>query len=207
MKLFNNFLIFYEDYLNSFTQNLIQMTKKILAIALISSLLFTSCKKDPVIPPDVELITTVIYTLTPTDGGANVTLSFVDLDGDGEVEPTIVSGVLAANTSYTGSLDLLNELESPAESITEEIEEEDEEHQFFFSSTISDLAISYDDQDADGNPIGLSSTVVTGAAASGSITVILRHEPDKSAAGVSDGEIGNAGGETDIEVTFPVEVQ
>lgn len=184
------------------------MTKKFLAIALISSLFFTACDKDePELPPEVELITTVTYTLVPLDGGATVTLNFVDLDGDGEMEPTIMGGTLAANTTYIGSLDLLNELESPAESITEEVAEEDEDHQFFFSSTVSGLTISYGDQDADGNPIGLSNRLVTGGAASGSITVILRHEPDKSANGVSAGEIANAGGETDIEVSFPIEVQ
>ena len=40
----------------------------------------------------------------------------------------------------------------------------------------------------------------------GTITVILRHEPDKDASGVSNGDITNAGGETDIEVVFNVEV-
>ena len=101
----------------------------------------------------------------------------------------------------------MNELDTPVEVITEEVAEEDEDHQFFFQSTISDLTITYDDQDADGNPLGLNSTLTTGAATEGSITIILRHEPDKFAAGVSDGEITNAGGETDIEVTIPVSVQ
>lgn len=184
------------------------MTKKFLFIALVSSLFFTACdKSDPDIPPVVELITTVIYTLTPADGGATVTLSFVDLDGDGEGEPTIMGGALDANTTYTGTLDLLNELESPAESITEEIAEEDEDHQFFFTSNVSNLVITYNDQDSDGNPIGLNSTLVTGAAASGSITIVLRHEPNKSASGVSGGDVTNAGGETDIEVSFPIDVQ
>ncbi|HBK71516.1 MAG TPA: type 1 periplasmic binding fold superfamily protein, partial [Flavobacteriaceae bacterium] len=36
---------------------------------------------------------------------------------------------------------------------------------------------------------------------------ILRHEPNKSASGVSDGDITNAGGETDIEVIFNITVQ
>jgi len=184
------------------------MTEKFLVFALISSLFFTACDKDePEIPPEVELITTLIYTLTPMDGGATVTLSFADSDGDGGIDPTIMGGVLDANTNYTGTLDLLNETESPAESITEEIAEEDEEHQFFFTSTISDLVVAYNDQDSDGNPIGLSSTLMTGGAASGSITIVLKHEPDKSADGVSGGDVANAGGETDIEVSFPIEVQ
>ena len=41
----------------------------------------------------------------------------------------------------------------------------------------------------------------------GSITVILKHKPMKTAANVSNGDISNAGGETDIEVTFPIDVQ
>ncbi len=186
------------------------MTKNFLFIALVltTSIFFGSCDKDdPVIVDEPELITTLNYTLTPTAGGAAITLSFKDLDGDGGNAPTITGGTLAANQTYIGTLDLLNEVESPAESITEEIEEEDEEHQFFFQSDISDLVVIYSDQDADGNPVGLSSKLTTGAAASGSITIILRHEPNKSAAGVSDGDITNAEGETDIEVTFTIDVQ
>ena len=186
------------------------MTKNYCQFLLIVTiaLFFTACKKDdPVIPNEEELITTLSYTLTPTTGGAAVTLSFKDLDGDGGNAPIITGGTLIANQTYTGTLDLLNEAESPAESITEEVQEEAEEHQFFFQSTIADVVIAYTDQDADGNPIGLTSMLTTGAAASGAITITLRHEPNKSAAGVSGGDIDSAGGETDIEVTFPIEVQ
>ncbi|MEZ7887763.1 MAG: type 1 periplasmic binding fold superfamily protein, partial [Flavobacteriales bacterium] len=61
--------------------------------------------------------------------------------------------------------------------------------------------------DEEGNPIGLSTVLTTGEMGSGTITVTLRHEPNKDAAGVSSGDIANAGGETDIEVTFNVEIQ
>ena len=176
----------------------------LLAIVLI----FSACgKDDPVIPNEEELITTLNYTLTPINGGTAITLSFQDLDGDGGNAPTITGGTLAANQTYSGTLELLNETESPAESITEEIMEEQEEHQFFFQSTISDLTVAYNDRDANGDPLGLSSTLTTGSAASGALTIVLRHEPNKSAAGVADGNIASAGGETDIEVTFPIDVQ
>ncbi len=182
---------------------MLQLTKYFTLI-IFASLLFTSCGDDePEIENEEEVITTLTYTLV--SGGNTVTLSFQDLDGDGAAAPTITSGVLTANTTYTGSIELLNETESPAEDITEEIEEEDEEHQFFFDSNVA--TVSYDDQDADGNPIGLSTTLTTGDAASGTLTVTLRHEPNKSADGVADGNIANAGGETDIEVTFNVDVQ
>ena len=70
------------------------------------------------IPNEEELITTVNYTLTPADGSAAITLSFVDLDGDGGDAPTITGGTLIANTTYTGTLELLNEAEMPVEDIT-----------------------------------------------------------------------------------------
>lgn len=186
------------------------MTKQFLFFALLisSSLFFAGCEKDdPIIENEEEVITTLNYTLIPSGGGAAVVLSFQDLDGDGGNDAVITGGTLVANETYTGALDLLNAAESPAESITEEIEEEDEDHQFFFQSDISGLSVAYADQDADGNPVGLLNTLTTGDAGAGSITVILRHEPNKSATGVKDGDITNAGGETDIEVTFPIDVQ
>ena len=180
---------------------------KILFIALSAiALTISSCVKDPEIEDPEEVITTLNYTLTPASGGSAVTLSFQDLDGDGGMDATYTVGDLAANTTYSGSIELLNESETPAEDVTEEIEEEDEEHQFFFSAT-NGISITYDDADPNGNPIGLANTLTTGAAGNAAITVILRHEPDKDASGVADGDITNAGGETDIEVTFDVTVQ
>ena len=183
--------------------------KNLLLLALLVSVSFVACNDDddPEIPNEEELITTVTYTLVPNGGGSTVVFNFSDPDGDGGEAPVITGGSLEANKSYAGSLVLLNESESPAEDITEEIKEEDAEHQFFFTSTKADVSVSYADQDGDGNPLGLSSILTTQSAGSGNLTIILRHEPDKNAAGVSAGDITNAGGETDIEVTFPFDVQ
>ncbi len=185
-----------------------KMKQFFLFLTVILVLLMTSCKDDPDIINGEEVITTLNYTLTPDDGGTDVVLSFRDLDGDGGNDPVVTSGTLSANQTYTGSITLLNESVTPAENITEEIEEEDEDHQFFFQSSLSNVTVAYTDQDSDGNPIGLSSTLTTGAAsAAGTLTIILRHEPIKTASGVANGEIANAGGETDIEVAFTIDVQ
>ena len=171
-------------------------------------LCLASCEKDdPVIPNEEELITTLTYTLTPADGGMPLSFHFQDLDGDGGGDPTVTGGTLEAHTTYAGTLDLLNEQVSPPESITEEILEEAVDHQFFFQTTLDGLSITYNDQDANGNPLGLTTNLTTDNAGSGTITIILRHEPDKTATGVSEGNISNAGGETDIEVSFDVDVQ
>ncbi|GLR15434.1 hypothetical protein GCM10007940_00490 [Portibacter lacus] len=166
-----------------------------------------SCEKDdPIIPNEEEVITTLIYTLTPENGGDPVVMSFIDLDGDGGDAPTITAQPLASNTTYNGVLELLNEQETPAESITEEISEEANDHQFFFDTDVEGLTVTYSDEDSDGNPLGLATKLTTSSVQSGSLTITLRHEADKSASGVKDGEIANAGGETDIEVTFDVEI-
>lgn len=174
---------------------------------LLISILWISACKDDTVPNEEELITTLQYTLTPAGGGSPVVFLFRDTDGDGGNAPVIQGGSLKANTSYTAEVTVLDESKNPAEDITEEIEAEKETHQFFFSTTVAGITIVYTDQDAGGNPVGLTTTVATGAAGSGNLTVILRHEPNKTAAGVREGNVANAGGETDIEVVFPVTVQ
>ena len=164
-----------------------------------------SCENDddPILVNEEELITTVTLTLTPQGGGTNVVLESKDLDGDGPNAPLItISGNLSPNTTYAGSVVFLNETESPAEDITAEVSAEGAAHQLFFSNTNSLATITYNDQDVNGDPIGLAITLVTTATATGNLTITLRHEPNKNATDVSNGDITNAGGETDVAVTF-----
>lgn len=185
---------------------------KKLSILFISAIVFTACSNDDDNPEAVheeEVITTLTATLTPAGGGTVITLKTQDLDGDGPNAPVLsVSGALAASTTYNGSLELLNETESPAESINEEIEEEDDEHQFFYQVTNSLATFEYQDFDGDSNPVGLDFTVTTSATTgTGALTITLLHEPNKNATGVSDGDITNAGGETDIQAVFNISVE
>lgn len=179
------------------------------ALLLSVSFLFTACDdEEVVIPNEEELITVVTLTLTPEGSGTPVVLSFTDVDGDGGADPVFSTEALAANTTYSGSITLLNTADGANEDITREVEEEDEEHQLFYTIGAGlNLTVAYDDADADNNPIGLMTTVTTGDASTGNLTITLRHEPDKNATGVAEGNLANAGGETDIEVTFEVEIQ
>lgn len=173
-----------------------------------SMTLMLSCS-DPEVPEIInqeELITTAKVELTPENGGQPIILSYQDLDGDGPTEPIVVNGILTANTSYSGEITLLNETLSPPENITEEVEEEALDHQFFYSNT-ANLTFVYTDFDDNGNPVGIMFNLQTAAPTSGSMTITLRHEPDKYGIGVNEGQIENAGGETDISVTFGIEVQ
>ena len=184
---------------------------KLVSITLFT-LLFVACSSDDDAAPEPvneeEVITTMIVTLDGPD--QVVTLEYRDLDGpDGPDSAEIsVSGALTAGVTYAGSIRLLNETENPAENITEEVEEEDDEHQFFYTpSSDLNVEVDYGNFDGNGNPLGTMFMLTTGAASSGALTFTLIHEPDKSGAGVSEGDITNAYGETDIEVSFEVEVQ
>lgn len=202
--------IFQKNTTLTFILNQIKMFNKLFYIILpLFIITFSACEKDdPEIHNEEEVITTLIYTLVPSTGGDLVVLSFRDLDGDGGDVPVITGGTLAANSSYSASLSLLNEAESPAENINEEIEEEAEEHQFFFQANGGlNATIAYSDKDANDQPLGISTTLTTGDASQGQLTIILRHEPAKSAEGVADGNVANAGGETDIEATFDITIQ
>ncbi|WP_053977929.1 hypothetical protein [Mangrovimonas xylaniphaga] len=174
----------------------------------------TSCSSDDDTPAPVneeEVITTLTATFVPVGGGTSVVLKTQDLDGDGPNAPVItVSGPFASNTTYNGSVEFLNELDSPAEDITEEVQEEGDEHQIFYATTNDLGTFSYNDSDADGNPIGVEftfQTVETSTTLDGALTITLRHEPNKDATGVSDGDIANAGGETDIQTSFNISVE
>ena len=179
----------------------------LLYILLAGALTFVSCEKDdPEIPNEEELITTVKYTLKPQPDGSAVVFLFRDLDGDGGNKPVITTGPLQPGTIYSSTLELMNEAEMPAENITEEIEKEGDEHQFFFTST-SNMSVQYNDTDLNGKPVGLKTILTTGNAGTEKLKIVLRHQPDKTASGVANGDIKNAGGETDIEIEFNVVVQ
>ncbi len=180
---------------------------KIIVIVLISVFSFSSCSNDdPIAVNEEEVITTVTTTLT--SGSQTVTLTSRDLDGDGPNAPVVtISRDLMVNTTYTGTVTFLNEIANPAEDITLEIKEEGAEHQLFFQAPAGIGAFTYTDADANGKPIGLAFTLKTATAAAGNIVVILRHEPIKNAEGVASGNITNAGGATDAQITYPVQVK
>lgn len=197
-------------------------TRKFLSILTVGSILFASCSNDDDDPAPInegELITKM--TISLVGGGQTINMIVVDEDGaDGPSAPKVtVSGDLSVNTTYNGTIELLNESVNPVEAINEEIEAEADEHQFFYTANSSlKIATTYTDKESDYkkedgttftsvNPVGLKFTVTTTDAGTGAFTVILRHKPNKSATGVANGDITNAGGNTDIDQTFNITVK
>lgn len=181
---------------------------KTITLCLLCGLVL-GCAKDLPLPINQEeVITTMTLTLTPATG-TEVILQARDLDVDGPNPPVVtVSSDLVANTFYQGIIEFLDESDSPSDDITLEIKSEDQDHQIFYQvGAGANMGVTYEDQDGNGKPVGLAISVTTGTASTGTLTVTLRHKPFKDAVGVSTGDISNAGGETDAEQTFSVNIQ
>ena len=182
---------------------------------LILSLIFTGCSDDddhddhshPV--NEEEVITTIEVTLS--DGTNSYVLIWEDLDGDGPDLP-IITGATIPSNSYDAEIKLYNKTLDPTDDeyvVTTEILEEDVDHQFFFNASngLNVFDFVYADADVDGNPIGQQFIIEDVSGSGGDLNIVLLHEPNKNAVGVSDGDITNAGGDTDIDITFPIIVQ
>ena len=184
--------------------------KHLLNILMTMSFAFAifSCSEDSVAPKtgpgEEELITTVTLTLTPTSGTV-VTASWRDLDGDGGNDPVIDTLRLAPNTTYSGSIALLNEQEDPAEDITEEINEEADNHQLFYSpggGIAASVVVTVTDTDSRNLPVGLTYSVAVDAGAagqSGDLRVTLYHYDDSA-----DKDGTSPSTETDVQIDIPV---
>jgi len=168
---------------------------------------------------DQELITTVSLELTPP-GGEVVEAKFVDFQDGSAVSIDEIR--LLTNLEYSLQVLVLNDLEEPIEDITAEILDEAEEHQFFFTGSIegcSDQALvqhSYIDQDSNGLPIGVESSLVTLSTGQGELRVSLRHMPPEDGqtvkvSGLEDelcaGNETSIPGDWDVRVTFPLFVE
>ena len=195
-----------------------------LLYAVLTLFIFTACEDDDATPAEEneeEVITDVKLVFTPTNtlsGLATVEATAQDPDGEGVQELQVSGSIdLAVNASYTLTYEIMNNLETPGEDIGEEILEEGAEHQLFFSFTDGAFTsptgngnidnasdpLNYNDTDANGNPLGLSTAWTTGdALSSGSFTVRLQHQPD-----VKTSSSTATTGDTDFELTFVLNIQ
>lgn len=191
---------------------------EILLLAVFSISLFSCESNDPEDENEGEVITDVTLRFTEVNAsGTAIGTPFevVASDSDGlELggNPTIGTINLETGKSYLLEIELFNAIAN--EDITEEIAEEAAKHQFFFLGTafISSpiLTYTYDDEDADGNPIGLKGFVEVSSAPgfnNAQFRLILRHDLNKNFPGANNPGFENfvqAGGETDLDIAFPV---
>ena len=180
----------------------------ILALSTIILLILSSCLKDNLEEEnEEEIITTVKLTFVPEGGGNNVVYNFDDPDGPGGTAPTQDSIILVPNKKYIVTVQLLNKTLTPVEDITLEVAEEPEAHRFYYIANGGNISVFDLNGDPDGNPLGITSTWTTGAAATGSMTVVLRHYPGNPPDKASADPVNSTKSSTDVEVTFGTAVR
>ena len=177
---------------------------------------FASCDSDDPEPEnEEEVITDVTLTfqeLNASGGLVGSPFSAKASDPEGiEVgtAPTIQTVNLVRGKTYAMTVTVFNSIEN--EDITAEILEEAAEHQFYFlgsAFTGNIMTISYAD------PNGVALGVVNRLTVSSSpgtnntqMQVILRHDLDKNFPGANNPNFANyaqAGGSSDLDITFPV---
>ncbi|MFM8912056.1 MAG: hypothetical protein ACKOE6_03915 [Flammeovirgaceae bacterium] len=201
------------------------------SVTVMSGMLFlASCSKDEPKKEDTpELITKATLVFTPSDGSAAVTVTATDPDNQG-ARPIAIDGPisLAKNKTYVLTIALINGLAKPTEpayDVSEEVREEGIEHQFFFAWTKDVFSnpsgngnvdnrtdpVLYEggqnntSKDVNGRNLGLVTTwtTVNSSVSGGTFTVRLKHQPDGLKSDTSD----SATGETDLDLTFVLNVQ
>jgi hypothetical protein len=195
------------------------MKKSILKFATLGTLIFlglSSCKKDenkstptPVTVNEEELVTDLIISLTDSsDATKTYSAAFRDEDGfTGSKAATIDSLKLPANKTFNFSLILLDKSKSPVDTISNEILEEADVHQFFFKTTPTAFALEVVsnslNKDSRNLPLGLTGKIRTGAISgslpTGQLNIKLYHFDN---ANQKNGT--STSSETDIELDFPV---
>jgi hypothetical protein len=185
-------------------------THKILSLAALLLFLISACKKEEqVVSPPLpgnEFLTTIQLRLISSDQQDTVTAVWRDLTPEDSNPADTANAVLTlkANTTYAAVIELLDETKTPAEDITGEIQERANYHRIFYfpsSALGNNLVWTVNDLDTNTPPLalGITASVSTLDVASGSLNVILRHQPN-----VKDGTF--APGSTDIDVHFRVNI-
>lgn len=198
----------------------------LVSLLIAASVSVVSCSDDddsndvPPIEDEVEVITDVTLIFTNTNDATDVvTATARDNDGPGAQELIIADEItLGANATYELTFEVFNNLDADdPEDIGAEILEEADEHQIFFSFTEGAFSspagdgnidtasdpINYEDEDDEGNPVGLETIWTTGAASTGgNFTVRLQHQP-----GLKSATTGAEIGDTDFDLEFVLNVE
>ncbi|REG79461.1 hypothetical protein C8N25_1319 [Algoriphagus antarcticus] len=196
-------------------------SRKIFLYAILfAAFTFTACESDDPEPEnDGEVITDVILNFQELDASGNpvgAVSSFSASDPQGiEVgaTPTIETVELTKGKTYQLNIEVRNSIEN--EDITEEILEEADEHQFYFLGTafVGSPILTYQYDDLSGELIGVQGILTVQQNPgfnNANMQIILRHDLDKNYPGASNPnfqEYAMAGGESDLDITFPVVVE
>ncbi len=182
------------------------MQKLLLYVTLLSGLLVACNKEEQSVAPtiDNEALTTATLQLTNKANSADVVTATVDnLTTTPDFSKATLN--LSPNTSYSGVVLLSDKTQTPATDVTAEIKDRQNIHLFVYTPTPSSLlTVTITDKDTNPAPgpypTGLTYDLTTKAAGTGTLNVVLRHQPN-----TKNGTA--APGSSDLDTTFPVVIK
>jgi hypothetical protein len=189
----------------------------LLSLFALLPLFFSSCNsEDPVPENDGEVITDLTLTFQEIDISGNSVgepFSFKASDAEGielNATPEVDIVELQRGKTYQMKISVSNSI--AGEEITPEISTESDKHQFYFLGSAFlgiDAPAKYQYNDEGGINLGLEGIVITvpnPKANTAQLQIVLRHNHNKSYPGASDPNFEkyvNAGGSSDLDITFP----
>lgn len=175
-----------------------------IASALATGMLLTGCSEENPVTPrdDHDVVTTITLSCVSTTGD---TLSFTwqDDDAQGSAPPSRIDTIrLPAHAHFTGNVHVYNSTVNPVADITPSILADANHHQFMFTDSRKLVEFSATDTDANGKPIGLKYSLMTGENGSSTLRVSLYHYEN-----ATDKVDNVPGSESDISVEFPLLIE
>jgi hypothetical protein len=171
-----------------------------------ASVLLNACR--PVTDPTKELeeVLPNVVTLTLNNTQGNATATWRSTSDTKGMATRIDTLILVAGRTYTGSITAVNDTKTPTVDLTSEYKKLGNEHQFFYTisgDAQSRLTFTITDKDSNNLPLGLqfNAAVSAGAAARGTLNVVLAHYDDVK----KDGKTRS--NESDIDINFPVVIR
>lgn len=185
-----------------------QVLKKSTLYVLLLAGLLTACnmEEQSVAPTiDNEALTTATLQLTNKANAADVVTATVDKLTTTTPDFSKATLNLKANATYTGVVLLSDNTQTPATDVTAEIKDRQNIHLFVYTPAPANLfTVAITDKDTNPAPgpypIGLTYNLMTTAAGTGTLNVVLRHQPN-----TKNGTA--APGSTDLDTTFPVVIK
>lgn len=171
-------------------------------------LIWSGCKKDEQIvtppAPDNEVITTVkLIAINTADSTDLQTARWADVTSSGTPDLTQAFLNLKKNAVYNVSVQFLDETQTPAGDITDEVRDRGNYHLICYQPAAA-LRLTVQRTDIDNNSpaqeIGITSRFTTTDSSGGNLNVSLHHQPS--------GKNGDcAVGSTDADVNFEVRIR
>jgi hypothetical protein len=170
------------------------------------TLIIAACGRTTPTGPELEEVLPNVVTLTLNNAQGNATATWRSTSDTKGMATRIDTLILVAGRTYTGSITAVNDTKTPTVDLTSEYKKLGNEHQFFYTisgDAQSRLTFTITDKDSNNLPLGLqfNAAVSAGAAARGTLNVVLAHYDDVK----KDGKTRS--NESDIDINFPVVIR